>query len=505
MTSARASLVKAILPLLVPAVVVFRSAALPAADEGFKVALAGPSSDSIVSHRTRESLPAKRKELPADGTWGQISGTSVHLRNGPGMQSAVIATLNGGDFVKPVALCGSWMEISWPENVPLFVPKSSLQLKTSSSALVAEDIFARAHNSLQAAPAARLARGSTVAVAGLEGNWYKITAPQTVKAYLSAKYVVTGVRRIDSLAVANLSGAGEAKKAVAPQVQSAAPQRTENAKSLVEEIKKTRSYLQEALPGSNKENTAARRAEIQSANPGEFLSPVETGQPLVQAVPRLDAPMEYGAFEEAGFSGAMTILPRKFNAPIQITTLQGLAVFPPLQELPAKISPAPAAQPLPAVTPAAPAKISPAEPSQSGGSEVKVMRIPYVAPAEPVYAPPAEIVAIREDELPTPGKTGPAAPSARHLQPQHRLQAWHADSSVLATVEGILLPATTSPVKGASCLVQKDDASICLLIPNGELGLENLVGRRVIVSGTPLRSGSLTDTVIEATTVSAQE
>ncbi|HYG76944.1 MAG TPA: SH3 domain-containing protein [Planctomycetota bacterium] len=140
------------------------------------------------------SSPAARQPIEPALAWGQVNAQNVNVRTGPGTQNSVIATLKGGDYVKARAAHGTWLEIEWPQNVPTWVPKSAIQLTPDKGALVAASgarVFSSGNP--QASVVARLDKGAPVVIVGEEGTWFKIKAPEAATAYMSAKYVMTGV------------------------------------------------------------------------------------------------------------------------------------------------------------------------------------------------------------------------------------------------------------------------------------------------------------------------
>lgn len=135
----------------------------------------------------------ERQSFSLDAPWCQINGDRVNVRTGPGTQHQILTMLNGGDYVKARAVRDGWVEVDWPQNVPAWIGKEFVQPANGSSA--ATTLSARVYSAgeVRSTTVAKLDPGARVAIVGEEGNWYKIKAPESAAAYVSAKYVLTGV------------------------------------------------------------------------------------------------------------------------------------------------------------------------------------------------------------------------------------------------------------------------------------------------------------------------
>jgi len=182
-------------PVLAACVLVFGSRAAEVADASARRPAPAP----------RKAVPARkpaepvRQPIPATEALGQVSGGElVNIRMGPGTQHATIAALNAGEFVKARAKQEGWVEIDWPSSIPAWVAKSDVRLTTrtgSEQMGVISDSSTRVYSqgNTKSQSLATLSKGAPVEILGEQGTWYKVKAPPTAVAYISAKFVTTGV------------------------------------------------------------------------------------------------------------------------------------------------------------------------------------------------------------------------------------------------------------------------------------------------------------------------
>ena len=130
--------------------------------------------------------------------WAQISGENVNVRSGPGVKNPIVTTLHAGDFIRARAGQANWLEIQWPENAPGWVLKDQINATETSGTVKSNLVKVYSQGNSRSSMIAKLDRGAKVTVVGEEGDWLMIKAPESAKAFISAKYVVTGVRAPDS-------------------------------------------------------------------------------------------------------------------------------------------------------------------------------------------------------------------------------------------------------------------------------------------------------------------
>jgi uncharacterized protein YgiM (DUF1202 family) len=129
--------------------------------------------------------------------WGQVSGTAVNVRSGPGLDHAVLSTLKGGEFVKLGATNGNWIEIEWPQNVSVWIAKESVQASREKGGPVTAKAGAlvRASGSRKAESFGAIESGTKLTVLSEAEGWLKIKAPASLHAFISSKYVTLNVRK----------------------------------------------------------------------------------------------------------------------------------------------------------------------------------------------------------------------------------------------------------------------------------------------------------------------
>ena len=136
--------------------------------------------------------------------WGLVNGSMVNVRMGPGIDHSVVTTLKGGDFVQ---IQGSgegekagWLKIAWPEHSAVWIAKEGVQTSAASAgveqtATVKVPAPVRASATRKSDPLCKLESGAKVVVLEELNGWLKIKPPAELHAFISAKYVTTGVRK----------------------------------------------------------------------------------------------------------------------------------------------------------------------------------------------------------------------------------------------------------------------------------------------------------------------
>jgi uncharacterized protein YgiM (DUF1202 family) len=203
-----------VLPVVALGALSFRCSSASAAEADSKLALVTPAKRKLpvapkpaaasVKPAVKPAEPAApsvkpaedaRRELADDGTMGQVTGANVNVRSGPGTDSSIVVTLRGGEYVKARATRGAWLEIDWPGSVGTWIPKDAVQMPAANTvATLKTSTVVRAKPDRAGASVASLASGASVTVLGESGAWLRIKAPQAARAFISAKYVVTGVQ-----------------------------------------------------------------------------------------------------------------------------------------------------------------------------------------------------------------------------------------------------------------------------------------------------------------------
>ena len=136
----------------------------------------------------------------AGDSLGQVSGEMVNVRAGPGMTFGVLTTLKRSDYVEiepapaEQAPQAGWLSIKWPRNLPAWVAKEGIELQPGVTggeliALVKAAAIVRGEGLRRAEPLCTLDAGAKVVVLGELNGWLKIKAPESLHAFISAKYV----------------------------------------------------------------------------------------------------------------------------------------------------------------------------------------------------------------------------------------------------------------------------------------------------------------------------
>jgi len=238
-----------------------------------------PANAETASAQKMSAAPAVRQAFSADMAWGQVNAQNVNVRTGPSTQNGVVITLKGGEYVKAKASHGAWLEIEWPQAMPTWVFKSAITVNAEKGAFVsAASARVFSNGNTQSTVVAKLDKGAAVVIVGEEGSWFKIKAPESASAYISSKFVLTGVEApMPKMAAAPLSASISAalptKIFAAPAAPAPAPrnknpeQQAVIKEALINTIEDTRKKLKapsidkSAAAGSDPDASTARLAK----------------------------------------------------------------------------------------------------------------------------------------------------------------------------------------------------------------------------------------------------
>ena len=122
---------------------------------------------------------------------GRVIGASVFVRAGPGTQNPIVITLHDGDLIKAKGLQSGWLEIDWPQKALVWIAKETVELDpaTHRGLTTTAPCYVRSQGSPRGPVLAKLEKGAQVTIRHEAGGWYKIDAPGSASAYISAKYV----------------------------------------------------------------------------------------------------------------------------------------------------------------------------------------------------------------------------------------------------------------------------------------------------------------------------
>jgi len=249
-----------------------------------KPAVAAKSAPASPAPSAAPATAATRQAFNGDESWGQINGDRVNVRTGPGLQNPVITTLHGGEYVKARALQDGWLEIGWPQTVPVWVGKEYVQAGPDaadwSGTVTAAKARVYSAGTPQSTLLAKLDAGTRVAIVGQEGNWYRIKAPESAAAYVSYKYVITGVAPATPVA----EPATAAQPAAAPAASVASVQRSAEAATPVVRTSTPAPAAAKAAPQPNEDLLAAideTRRELLASAPAKAFPLAPPTEPVV--------------------------------------------------------------------------------------------------------------------------------------------------------------------------------------------------------------------------------
>lgn len=145
------------------------------------------------------SAAAASPDLPFEG---EVKGSNLNIRSGPGTDYTALGTLHKGERVTVVARKEGWYKIQLPESSRLWVARKYVEWKPGDAEgrVKGTDVNLRAAGSFNAESLAQVANGARLKVFGEEGDWLKVASLDVeVFAWISAKYVTdTGVSDPDT-------------------------------------------------------------------------------------------------------------------------------------------------------------------------------------------------------------------------------------------------------------------------------------------------------------------
>ena len=226
------------------------------------------------------------KPFSADAPWCQINGDRVNVRTGPGMQHQVLTMLHGGDYVKGRAVKNGWLEIDWPQNLPAWIGKEFVKTIAGAGgaegAITTRSTRVYSAGQVRSTAVAKLESGAHVAITGEEGNWYKIKAPESAAAYVSVKYLISGV----SPPSTPRTDQPVAAAAPMPPPADPAPQPVSVATPALDSASQTRESLLAAIEETRKELKASRPGMVMptavEAEPAETFRASEGGKAEIE-------------------------------------------------------------------------------------------------------------------------------------------------------------------------------------------------------------------------------
>jgi SH3-like domain-containing protein len=120
---------------------------------------------------------------------GEIRTDRVNLRTGPSTDYRILRKLEPGERVVVVEENGDWFGVRVPTGFTGFVLATLVDVQ-GNRAVVKEDVVnLRPTASTQYFPAGQLRKGEELIVAGTEGEWVRVVAPERIRAYVAKEFV----------------------------------------------------------------------------------------------------------------------------------------------------------------------------------------------------------------------------------------------------------------------------------------------------------------------------
>ncbi|MCC8179364.1 MAG: SH3 domain-containing protein [Planctomycetes bacterium] len=252
------------MPLLPPSMDTFGQAALPT------------ETASPIAPPSLEAAPTPM--IPETPRPAKITGGRVNVRAGPNTQYESIAVLTTGVPVTVLARHGEWFKIIFPSDQLASIHKTLVDADITGEipeaglpGIVNQDnADVHAYYWDKSTVVGQLNKGDPVIIKQERGQWYRIDAPDTARAYVSAQYV-------------RLDGGGEvavdsAPAPVNPAVDLTAGRADAAGKLVLSEDDRRVAAIKEAYFNRLREQEAAREEEV-----------VETVNRLTEALDDFDA------------------------------------------------------------------------------------------------------------------------------------------------------------------------------------------------------------------------
>jgi uncharacterized protein YraI len=148
------------------------------------------------SHTKAGSGSSAGQAAPSSSAFiGQISGSNVNVRSGPGLRYYIVGQLTSGDLVNVVKTTKGWDVISAPAGARCYVAKQFVKLNASGTRGTITSRFVNLRAASALTPTSDYSvvgiarRGQRVSVVGHSGMFYIIRAPMHTHFYVYASFV----------------------------------------------------------------------------------------------------------------------------------------------------------------------------------------------------------------------------------------------------------------------------------------------------------------------------
>jgi uncharacterized protein YgiM (DUF1202 family) len=145
-----------------------------------------------------QATPPRDRGFSGTATTGVVTAAHVNVRSGPGADDyEIITTIQQGDQVRVRAESEAWYCIRYPETASVWIPVDAVAAELPGTIdpqgmrvpVEGDGVAMRVRSWNRATVVGHLEGGDMVTVTGRRGQWYKIEAPASAKAWISAKYV----------------------------------------------------------------------------------------------------------------------------------------------------------------------------------------------------------------------------------------------------------------------------------------------------------------------------
>ena len=134
-------------------------------------------------------LPATDGSPPAAATWLAVRPRALNLRAGPGIGSAVLGQIDGGELVRSMAVSGSWVRVRTRSagggTREGYVSRALLDAVAPEPAVLERERALLAAPEIGTPRLAVLASRTTVAVSGVFGGYRRVETPEGLRGWLA--------------------------------------------------------------------------------------------------------------------------------------------------------------------------------------------------------------------------------------------------------------------------------------------------------------------------------
>ncbi len=123
---------------------------------------------------------------------GKVTGDRVNLRSGPSKNDPKIGQVSSGQMLTVHSKTGAWLKVSAPSSVEAWI---SGKYVSSEGVVTGSGVNIRPQANLNHAPIGKVQKGSRLQVLQRVGDWVKVKAPSSTKAWVHGDFVQVGARR----------------------------------------------------------------------------------------------------------------------------------------------------------------------------------------------------------------------------------------------------------------------------------------------------------------------